>query len=204
MYALMQQKRVTAWFLLTCLVCLPAPVISQIDKPSVSEGALRFYLDHTVFDNQESGQVYCEFYLMWFAGQINGIILDPGLEGQIAIEVSTFNEITGVSTKKNWITSVRLSPDSLKNATLAVYDVFAETLSAGLTRVTINLSDLNGSKSGSASHLVKISEPKSDQPRLSQIEFISRLEEGDQKSRFYKSGRNAYPNPMRQYGLLTP
>jgi len=178
-------------------------LIADEDIPASSSGDLDFYVDYALFNQEKEIPFYCEFYLMLYAGQIKGEILNGEYVGTIEIHKVLKNLESGVRKEHRWQTEIKMDQDSLRNRTLAIYDQWTDNLEPALYEVDVRVIDMNTDIQGTASLKITVKEEDHNKD-ISQIQFISGVEKSSVRDQFYKNGRKIHPNPSRRYGFLSP
>ena len=173
------------------------------DIPASSSGDLDFYVDYALFKQEKEIPLYGEFYLMLYAGQIKGETLNGDNLGKIEIHKILKNLESGDLKEHRWQTVIKMDQDSLRNRTLAIYDQWMDYLEPAHYELDVMVTDMNSKIQGKASlYITVISEDRNND--ISQIQFISGVEEGTNQDQFFKNGRKILPNPSRRYGILSP
>jgi GWxTD domain-containing protein len=168
------------------------------DKPLVSSGSLRFYLDKAVFAGKEDLS-YTEFYLMFYADDIN--FINNSTKGELQISAVMHNKEGEKIHERNWMLEVSLEGES---RTKAVYDQWNEYIAPGIYTLRMRVTDPNSDVSGELSAEIKIDLVRSDHFSISGIEFVSSVSENINSEQFRKGNRSIIPNPSRRYGILNP
>jgi GWxTD domain-containing protein len=178
-------------------------LVADEDIPARSSGELDFYIDYAIFNQQKDNYLYCEFYVMLYAAQIEGELLDDDFMGRIEIQKNIIDIKTGRRKEDLWQTEIRMDQDSVRNSTLAVYDQWADYLEPARYQVDVTIKDLKSHSQGNANFYVSLI-GEDYKKNISQIQFVSHVEKSKDKDQFFKNGRKIYPNPSRRYGLLSP
>ena len=173
------------------------------DHPITSSGDLQYYLDYAFFKHSREKQVYCEFYLMFYADQFHLVSKNNTAWAVAKIEVEIQNDFMGVRNRK-WTTEAQLSSDSINRKGIAIYDQWTDELSSGRYELNLMVSDPNGTARGSVNLSLDVPAMNSGQLVTSSLEFVSRIESNKKTGRFTKGNRSVMPNPSRRYGLLNP
>jgi GWxTD domain-containing protein len=168
------------------------------DIPAVSRGDIQFYTDYAVFKGAEGNQ-HTEFYLMVFADQLTEVYNKVRFVIETKIEDAAKNEISS----REWTTEADITRDSFSVAKV-IYDQWNQVLPAGNYRLNVKIKDKESGKTGSIQYLFNISGQDNDEPGLSNIEFVSRVDEANPGSPFKKGNKTVIPNPSRRYGVLNP
>ncbi|MBN1559602.1 GWxTD domain-containing protein [candidate division KSB1 bacterium] len=190
----------------TCIILLllePLAAAIPADAPLVSSGQLTFYLDRANYRGH-ADHTFIEFYLMLYADQLGQAeVSDRRI---FAIDVAA--EITGMDgarlSARSWRTEADLSAQQPEDAArLAIYDQWAEQLLPGHYRMRVTVKDSVSQKNGDMQFDLTV--PGYAEEKFgSDIEFISRFDDGQTATPFVKGNRTIIPNPSRRYGVLNP
>ncbi|MFO7446798.1 MAG: GWxTD domain-containing protein [Ignavibacteriaceae bacterium] len=170
------------------------------DIPAVSEGEIRFYIDHSSFKGSED-KLIAEFYLMLFADHLDTKNSGGKNIAEFSVHSILYNSYGSEINSQEWTTEASIN-DSV-SAGDVIYDQWNEKISPGDYKLKVVVSDLNSSKKGIVEYAVKVNEI-SDGFVSSQIEFVSKIEEEGISDHFKKGNKFVVPNPSRRYGLLNP
>lgn len=184
-------------------ILLSLDLIASEDLPARSSGELDFYVDHSVFRSGNDDIYKCEFYFMLYAGQIKGIYLAGESIGTIDIDMTIKNLDSGDTKQHQWQTEIKMDQDSLRNRTLAVYDQHIEYLKSGTHELSVSITDVNSQSKGRVVLNFRLTDTNHDR-QISQLQFVSHVDQSIKNDPFYKNGKNIYPNPSRRYGILSP
>ncbi len=188
-------------FILTALLAGSINSFAQ-DSPAVSKGDLQFYIDHAAFMGKEN-KTYTEFYLMLFSDQLIDETNASDTVKEFLVKSTISDPSDGkIIYAKNWYTNALLSRDSSNPNNSVVYDQWAELLSPGIYNINVAV-EVNGSqKKGEADFRIDIPEFDSSSYSISQVEFVSEVQNITDSSPFIKGNQKVIPNPWRRYGAL--
>ncbi|HSD63780.1 MAG TPA: GWxTD domain-containing protein [Ignavibacteriaceae bacterium] len=186
----------------TALLFILQPYSTAQDSPVVSKGSLQFYLDHSSFQGKE-GKTYAEFYLMLFSDQLIKDENDTAAVKEFIVK-SIISDSLGINivSDKQWTTNALLTRDSMNPEILVVYDQWAELMDPGVYNVKVMVSTEIPAGSGEADFILKIPSFKPGTFALSEIEFVSEVQDKKDNSPFIKGNRDIIPDPWRRYGAL--
>ena len=172
------------------------------DSPVVSTGDLQFYIDHASFSGKEN-KTYTEFYLMLFSDQLMTDNNDTASVKELIIK-SSITDSAGeqIVSGKHWYTNALLSRDSMNTVSMVIYDQWAELIDPGIYNVKVNISSGNPAKTGEAALIITVPEYPPDSLSISQIEFVSEVQNKTDGTPFIKAGQKIIPDPWRRYGAL--
>lgn len=183
-------------------VLITAITCSAQDLPAVSKGNLQFYADYAAFMGKEN-KTYTEFYLMLFSDQLINEANSADTIQEFAVRSKISNPADAkIIDDKKWFTNALLPRDSTKPNNAVVYDQWAELLNPGTYKVTITVSANGVDKEGEAELMLTVPEFESSTFSLSQIEFVSEVQNKIDGSPFIKGDKKIIPNPWRRYGAL--
>lgn len=175
-------------------------ILPQEDKPFVSSGDLQFYLDKAVFAGNDSA-AFCEFYLMFYAYDIN---FNKTLSKGTLDIAATISDISGTPVdERKWSIEIALKENE-DSKTKVIYDQWNEYLSQGQYLLQLNVRDKNSGKRGELNLTMDIPVIPADGLALSDIEFVSSVDKSKIAEQFRKGDRSIVPNPSRRYGTLNP
>lgn len=189
-----------------CLILISLCIVTSYsfaqDSPVVSTGDLQFYIDHSSFSGQD-GKTYTEFYLMLFSDQLMTAENMTDSVREFLVETS-ISDSSGemVKPEKSWYTRALLPRDSKDPGFLVVYDQWAELMNPGLYHLKVKVSVKNPDKTGEAENMVIIPAFGDQTFSVSQIEFVSEVQNKTDNTPFIKGNRKIIPNPWRRYGAL--
>jgi GWxTD domain-containing protein len=168
----------------------------------VSTGNLQFYIDHSSFSGQD-GKTYTEFYLMLFTDQLMNTDNKTDSVREFLVETS-ISDSSGemIIPEKSWHTRALLPRDSKDPGIMVVYDQWAELMNPGLYYIKVKVSVKNPDQTGQAEETVIIPAFDSHTFSVSQIEFVSEVQNKRDNTPFMKGNRKIIPNPWRRYGAL--
>ena len=191
------KSRISGFFLAGLLVVAVVSAKAQPDKPLMSSGDLQFYLDKTVFAGTGE-KSYVEFYLMFFADQIDFSELN---KGEISINVIISNLLKKIA-EREWVLEVSHAEDVTAVKTRVFYDQFNEYLLPGSYNIEVTAQDGHSAMSGRITGKIEIKELQSGKPGTSEIQFISSV--GKSAGPHYpgKANRPVIGNPSRRFGVL--
>ncbi len=172
------------------------------DSPVVSTGDLQFYIDHASFSGKEN-KTYTEFYLMLFSDQLMTNNNDTATVKELLIKSSITDSAGGqIVSDRQWYTNALLPRDSIDPVSMVVYDQWAELIDPGIYNIRINISSSDPVKSGNAALSITIPEYPHDSLTISQVEFVSEVQNKIDNTPFIKAGKKIIPDPWRRYGAL--
>jgi GWxTD domain-containing protein len=183
-------------------VLAAANIFAQEDKPAASSGAMNFYFDKSVFYGNES-QSYCEFYLMFYADELKYSQQTPG-KGELEITALIDDKTGSRVDERNWILEVTQKPEDIGSRSKVIYDQWNNYLTPGEYQVNISVRDINSDSKGEIKSVISIPEISGKHYSISEIEFVSSVDENKITDQFRKGNRSIVPNPSRRYGLLNP
>jgi GWxTD domain-containing protein len=194
------------FILIIILLTLFSPFIkAQQDVPAASKGDIIFYIDHSGFKGRSSDKTDEEFYLMLFADSLNYVSKNDQRYADFSVDVKATDSYDNRVVNKHWTTEALITQDSTKLTNgMVVYDQWEDNLKPGSYDYSVEVEDQNGDNKGSAKFSIDIPSVNAQSFSSSQIEFVSRVEDTNDKSQFEKAGRVAIPNPSRRYGVLNP
>lgn len=190
----------------SCLILISLCIVTSYsfaqDLPIESTGDLQFYIDYSAFSGQD-GKTYTEFYLMLFSDQFMTIENKTDSVREFLVETS-ISDSSGemVKPEKSWHTRALLPRDSKDPGFLVVYDQWAELMNPGLYHLKVKVSVKNPDKTGEADDMVIIPAFNDQTFSVSQIEFVSEVQNKQDNTPFIKGDRKIIPNPWRRYGAL--
>ncbi|MCF8260898.1 MAG: GWxTD domain-containing protein [Melioribacteraceae bacterium] len=173
------------------------------DIPISSTGDIQFYVDDASFYNFDL--IRYEIYLMVYADQLVLTEFEDGQTAEIQVKLTLKKSTGEMVVNDQWETKASIVVDSNFPGNMVIYDESIYTIEEGQYHLELEVSDKNSNRIGVARKLVQI-QLNDDQPVfLSQIEFVSSLEESTIMQGIFKKGKfTITPNPSRRYGLLNP
>ncbi len=188
-------------FILTGLLTFSVHSFAQ-DSPAVSKGDLQFYIDYAAFMGKEN-KTYTEFYLMLFSDQLinETNVSDTVKEFLIKSTVSDPSKGTIIHDKQ-WFTNALLPRDSSNPNNSVVYDQWAELLSPGIYNINVAIEVKSSQKKGEVEFRIDIPEFDSSAYSISQVEFVSEIQNKTDDTPFIKGNKKVIPDPWRRYGAL--
>jgi GWxTD domain-containing protein len=173
------------------------------DLPVVSQGKLKFYFDTGSFMGKGDSS-YQEFYLMFFADQLNEMVTKQDDKPKINASVNIFNLDDKTISSKNWVTEVNLITESNELKNMVTFDQWGDFLIPGKYNISINITNNSNSISGNLNAKIEVKEMNNSYLHTSDIQFVFNTDDQNENTIFTKSGMNVYPNVWRRYGVLNP
>ena len=151
----------------------------------------------------KENKTYTEFYLMLFSDQLVSAknTSDSIKEFLVSSKISDPSD-RKIIHDKQWYTSALLPRDSTNPNNTVVYDQWAELLNPGIYNMTVTIEAKDDKKSGEAEFSINIPEFDSSTFSISQIEFVSEVQDKNDGTPFIKGNKKIIPNPWRRYGAL--
>jgi GWxTD domain-containing protein len=197
----LKNKRVLKIFFFIALLSTPAECYTQ-DSPAVSKGDLQFYIDHSSFSGKD-GKTYTEFYLMLFSDQLMSNSYSTDTVKEFLVEFSISDSSDGrILTEKKWYTSALLPRDSIGPRSMVIYDQWAELTGPGTYHINVKVSIEDPNQTGEADFTTTLPAFEVDSFSISQIEFVTEVQNKTDDTPFIKGNRKIIPNPWRRYGAL--
>lgn len=188
--------------ILTMFLGIIGKGLSQ-DIPAVSQGKLKFYFDTASFIGK-ADSTYQEFYLMFHSDQLKKIELNTDNKILLYLETEILDHDYNQVSSRDWITEVNLQSDSIDLREMVTFDQWGEYLIPGNYNVFVKVKDSKDSLLGTLKDNIDVKRIVSRVLKLSDIQFVFKVEELTHGSIFRKAGRDVYPNVWRRYGVLNP
>lgn len=190
-----------------CTMFMPLLVVAQTnpaqDRPAVSTGEVRFYVDRASFRGAQN-KIYVEFYQMLYADQLRHISKNGKHYAVFRNSTILKDHQQNEMRRREWATEASVVLDSTRSNALAIYDQWAEELAPGSYMLEVAVADLNGPNKGRANFAFEVSPMMNGKFSASQLEFAVHVEDRETDKRFTKGRRTIVPNPSRRYGVLNP
>lgn len=184
-------------------ILVVAESIPAQDRPAVSTGEIRFYVDHANFRGA-AGKSYVEFYQMLYADQLRHVINDGNRVAVFRNAVTLKDDQQNEIRRREWTTEASIVLDSTGLNALAIYDQWAEELVPGSYWLEVEAADAHSASKGYSIFAFEVLPMADETFCASQIEFAVQVQDGGTDTRFVKNRRTIVPNPSRRYGVLNP
>lgn len=173
------------------MLMLCVTITATDDKPAVSNGEIKFYVDVSIFkENEQEDRI--EFSIMLYSDQL--VKKNNMIEYKAVLKI--YNE--DMNLKRNWITESDVSENenSVFNS-LIINDSWTEIVKKGSYNYELLLVDVNSSKEGICNSSIQIENNSDKDISASSIKFFNGRESKNNKLEL--TG-----NAARQFGILNP
>lgn len=168
-------------------------LFGQYDKPKSSEGSLKFYVDVSIFMENEN-EIRMEFSIMLYSDQLQSNIKNKNVEYKAFLKIT--NENTNI--ERNWETEAGVNnPENSVFNSMVVTDSWSEIISNADYNYELMISDINSGAEGICLGKIESQNYNDYSVTISNIKFFTGYNNSNSKLELS-------PHASRQFGFLNP